>query len=112
MSHSELHSGDDLRVLRAHIGRLAMTCELDLGHGETVARLLAGDHSLCHGHRREAELLRALLILRYRLEASVSEDLGIAGLTKLWQQHDDILARHDFSGRGQSPRNDPGRAAR
>lgn len=112
MAHSELHSGDDLRVLRFHVGRLAMICELDLGRGETVAQLLEGDHVACHSHRREAELLRALLILLYRLEASVSEDLGIAGLTKLWREHDDLLARHDFSGRGESPRNGPGPRSR
>ena len=97
MSQSELHSGDDLLALRTHIGRLAMVCDLDISHDATVSRLLAGDFSGCHDHRREAELLRALLVLLYRLEASISEDLGIDGLIGLWQRHNALLIEHGFS---------------
>jgi hypothetical protein len=101
MSHNELHGGDDLLALRTHIGRLAMVGGVDIGNDAVVALLLAGDFSGFHLAAREAELLRALLVLLYRLEASVSEDLGIEGLTRLWRQHDDLLARHGFPVRSQ-----------
>lgn len=94
MSRSE-PLDDDLFVLRTRIGRLAMACNLDISHGETVTRLLSGELGHGHRHGREAELLRALLILLYRLEASVSEDLGIDGLVRLWQQHNDLLVLQD-----------------
>jgi hypothetical protein len=73
MSHCELQAGDDLLALRSQIGRLAVICNVDMSHDDTVSRLLAGDYEHCHHHDREAELLRALLVLLYRLEASVSE---------------------------------------
>lgn len=96
MSHSELHSGDDLLALRTHIGRLAIVCGVDISSDGNISRVLAGDFGQCHDHRREAELLRALLVLLYRLETSVSEDLGVEGLVGLWHQHNQILASHGF----------------
>ncbi len=97
MSYMEtLHEADDLLALRTEIGRLAMACDLDISRDDNISRLLAGDYSLCHKHGRQAELLRALLVLLYRLETSVSEDLGIDGLVKLWQEHNGLLALHGF----------------
>lgn len=96
ISINELHNGDDLLALRTHIGRMAIACGVDISRNDNVSRVLAGDFSLCRAHGREAELLRALLVLLYRLETSISEDLGIDGLVDLWQQHNDILALHGF----------------
>jgi len=96
MSHSELHSGDDLLALRTHIGRMAIVCGVDISRDENVGRILAGDFSQCSGHGREAGVLRALLVLLYRLETSVSEDIGIDGLVSLWQQHSALLVQHGF----------------
>ena len=93
---SALHGGDDLLALRTHIGRLAVVCGVDISRDENVARLLAGDYSQCRHRSDKAEVLRALLVLLYRLEASVSEDLGIDGLIDLWQQHNAVLIRHGF----------------
>jgi hypothetical protein len=101
MSHCELQAGDDLLALRSQIGRLAVICNVDVSHDDTVRRLLAGDYGHCHHHDREAELLRALLVLLYRLEASVSEDLGIQGLVALWKQHSEVLVRHGFTADSQ-----------
>lgn len=94
MSQSELHSGDDLLALRTHIRRIAIVCGVDISRDENVGRLLAGDFSQCRAHGREAEVLRALLVLLYRLETSVSEDIGIDGLISLWQQHSALLVQH------------------
>lgn len=107
MSQSELHSGDDLLALRTHIGRLAIACDLDISHSDTVKRLLAGEFSQDLGHRREVEVLRALLVLLYRLETSVSEDLGIDGLVHLWQQHNKVLVLHGFPVQSQPVPNGP-----
>lgn len=96
MSLSEMHGGDDLLALRTQIGRLAVLCDVDISRDGNLTRLLEGDYSECHQHPREAELLRALLVLLYRLETSVSEDLGIEGLVRLWGQHNNLLALHGF----------------
>ena len=45
------------------------------------------------GDRQKAQELSAMLTLLLRLEASSSEDLGIAGLHRLWHEHGKILAR-------------------
>ena len=96
MSLNELHEGDDLLALRTQIGRLALVCGVDISRDDNVTHLLSGDYSRCHQHPREAELLRALLVLLYRLESSVSEDLGIDRLVRLWGQHDTLLIEHGF----------------
>ena len=96
MSLNEMHEGDALLTLRTQIGRLAVLCNVDISRDDNVTHLLSGDYSECHQHPREAELLRALLVLLYRLETSVSEDLGIDGLVRLWGQHNDLLALHGF----------------
>ena len=107
MTHGKLHSGDDLLALRTHIGRMAIVCGVDISHEDNVSLLLAGDYSQCHEHGREAEVLRAMLVLLYRLESSVSEDLGIDGLVSLWQQHNSVLVLHGFPVRSQPVPNDP-----
>lgn len=107
MPQSELHSGDDLLALRTHIDRLAIACNLDIHHGGTVTRLLAGEYSHDRHHGHEVEVLRALLVLLYRLEASVSEDLGIDGLVRLWQQHNKVLVQHSFPHQSQPMPNGP-----
>lgn len=101
MSLSELHSGDDLLALRTHIGRMAIACGVDVSRDDNVGLLLAGDFSRCKRHGREEEVLRALLVLLYRLETSVSEDLGVDGLIGLWRTHNDILALHGFPAASQ-----------
>ena len=101
MMLSELHSGDDLLALRTHIGRMAIVCGVDISRDDNVGRLLAGDFSQCLWHGREEEVLRALLVLLYRLETSISDDLGVDGLLDLWRTHDDSLTRHGFPANSQ-----------
>ena len=103
-----LHNGADLLALHAHIGRLAIACGVDISRNDTVSRVLAGDFSLCHAQGCEAELLRALLVLLYRLETSISEDLGVDGLVDLWRQHNEILALYGVPDQTQPALNGPG----
>lgn len=88
--------GEDLLALRRAITLLAKRCQIDLADRAALRRLLDGDFSDCRavtGDVRDGQDLRALLTLLFRLEASSSEDLGIAGLRRLWRQHGKVLAR-------------------
>lgn len=90
------HACEDILALRRAIAHLAERCDLDLADPVAVRHLLDDDSSRGQGCAREfqdADELRAMLTLLFRLEASSSEDLGIAGLHRLWTQHSEILAR-------------------
>ncbi len=83
---------ENMRSLQQLIGQLADQCGVNLGERQAVRRLL--DLSGPQSAPAVARELRSLLILRYRLEASCSEDLGYEGMNGLWQQLDDTLRRH------------------
>ena len=90
------HASEDILALRRVIAQLADRCDLDLSDPFAVRHFLDGDSS--HGQEsaqqhQVCEELRSMLTLLFRLEASSSEDLGIAGLHRLWMQHGEILAR-------------------
>lgn len=90
------HASEDILALRRVIAHLADRCDLDLADPVAVRHFLDGDSSHDQAGDREAQFcdeLRAMLTLLFRLEASSSEDLGIAGLHRLWMQHSEILAR-------------------
>jgi len=86
------HAPEDMLSLQQLIGRLAAECGVNLEERQAVRRLL--DLSGPIASPAMASELRALLILRYRLEAACSEDLGCEGMNGLWQQLDDTLRRH------------------
>jgi hypothetical protein len=81
---------------RRVIAHLADRCGLDLEDKCAVRSFLDGDIAhywqLIADHPDYQEL-RTMLTLLFRLEVSSSEDLGIAGLHRLWHQHSEILAR-------------------
>ena len=83
---------ENMRSLQQLIGQLADQCGVNLGERQAVRRLL--DLSGPQSAPAIARELRSLLILRYRLEASCSEDLGYEGMNGLWRQLDDTLRRH------------------
>ena len=90
------HAAEDILALRRVIAHLADRCELDLADPYAVRHFLDGDSSQGQASKHEhqdCDELRAMLTLLFRLEASSSEDLGIAGLHRLWMQHSEILAR-------------------
>ena len=90
------HACEDILALRRVIAHLADRCDLDLADPYAVRNFLDGgsshDQESAREHR-DSDELRAMLTLLFRLEASSSEDLGIAGLHRLWMQHSEILAR-------------------
>lgn len=90
------HACEDILALRRVIAHLADRCDLDLADPYAVRHFLDGGCSHDQASAREqqdSDELRAMLTLLFRLEASSSEDLGIAGLHRLWMQHSEILAR-------------------
>lgn len=89
------HAREELQSLRQLIEALAPRCGLDLKDRAASRRFRDGqapgpgesiDPRLC-------EELRGMLILLLRLEGCSSEDIGFAGMQRLWQRHDDILMR-------------------
>ncbi len=95
MHHTAFEIADapeNMRSLRQLIGQLADQCGVNLGERQAIRRLL--DLSGPQSAPAVALELRSLLILRYRLEAACSEDLGYEGMNGLWRQLDDTLRRH------------------
>lgn len=87
---------EDIQALRRVIAQLADHCAIDLSDRAVLRRVLDGDFcaaAAAPNDRRQIQELSAMLTLLFRLEASSSEDLGIAGLLGLWREHGRILAR-------------------
>ncbi|WP_428827790.1 hypothetical protein ACLIKD_07405 [Azonexus sp. IMCC34842] len=88
------HNPEDLQALRRLIARLAPPCGLDLSDKSAVRRFLDGAQPAPQGAAETGQELRAMLILLFRLETCSSEDLGFAGLRRLWLEHSETLARY------------------
>lgn len=89
-------SCEDIQALRRIIAHFAGRCRIDLADSTVFRGLLDGDFRAAKvptADRQKAQELSAMLTLLLRLEASSSEDLGIAGLHRLWHEHGKILAR-------------------
>jgi hypothetical protein len=85
---------EDLLTLRRAIAQLAERCHVDLTERTALRRILDGDFSCCQATELEdCRQLAAMLTLLFRLEACSSEDIGMAGLRRLWRQHGRVLAR-------------------
>jgi hypothetical protein len=97
MSILETGSTDEaLLPLHRMIVRLADRCGLDLGNSAVVRRFLDGDFSQCKApdwDPHSCHDLHSMITVFFRIEASNSEDLGITGLHRLWNQQDEILNR-------------------
>lgn len=88
---------EDLQALRRVIEDLARQHRIDLANPEVIARLTAGDAANIEP-QRFAEL-SSMLRLLFRLQGSSSEDLGVSGLCRLWERHQEILRRFGSGGR-------------
>lgn len=87
--------GQELAALRQAIEHLAARGCLDINAPSTIRHLMSGNFAafpeacplLCGE-------LRQMLTLLYRQEDCNSEDIGIAGLQRLWRLHGEIVAAH------------------
>jgi hypothetical protein len=94
-------SADDkeFQSLLRLIAHRADHCNLDLNDSSAIKRFMDYDFSHCKALTRESQdclELHSMLTLLFRLQASTSEDIGITGLRRLWQQLGEILARSQF----------------
>lgn len=90
--------GDDLLALRRIIHHHAPLCGLDTADAASVRQFMNGTFpspaALNPDSLQACREMRAMLILLLRLEASTSEDLGFDAICRLWQHHNEILARY------------------
>ena len=94
------HYDEEIEALDKRIGRLALLCGADLSRHEVVIGLIKGNMAVCEhaqqiapGHREE---LRALLMMKYRIEASCVDAIGAEQCARLIAEQDDKLRRHGF----------------
>lgn len=90
----------EIHALEQRIGRLALLCGADLSHPEVVIGLIKGNFSGClrrdtvaPQHRDE---LRALLMMKYKIEVSCIDAIGAAECAQLIAEQDERLRRRGF----------------
>ena len=102
---SELeHFDREIYELDERIGRLALICGADLSQPEVVGALIKGQFEVCK-HRTSLsktglEELRGLLMLKYKIEASCVDSLGVADFARVVAEQDAQLSRRGFSLKG------------
>lgn len=100
------HYDEELYALDQRIARLALACGADLARQDVVIGLIKGHWDLCaqaqHVPARTREELRALLMLKYRIEVSCVDALGADDCRRLIATQEERLAR-----RGLPPTHPP-----
>lgn len=98
---SGLHNYDsEIHALDERIGRLALLCGADISRPEAVVGLIKGNFGVCS--RQEASALdhqkelRALLMMKYRIEVGCIDSIGAADCAKLIAEQDERLRRSGF----------------
>ena len=94
------HYDEQIEELDRRIGRLALLCGADLSRRDVVVGLIRGQFEQCEHadalaapHRAE---LRALLMLKYKIEVSCIGDLGAEHCAQLIAEQDEKLRRRGF----------------
>ena len=89
--------GEELRALEERLERLALACGVDLHNRAVVTSLIRGDFAVCErGSFPKRDELRALLMLKYRIESRCIDDLGAGDCMRIVEQVDADLARRGF----------------
>lgn len=98
---SELeHFDREIYALDERIARLSLICGVDLSRTETVAGLIKGHFETCahanyvSAHHRDE--LRALLMMKYKIESSCIDTLGVEDCVRLVSEQSDRLRRSGF----------------
>lgn len=104
---SELeHYDREIYELDERIGRLALACGADLSKREVVIGLIKGQFEGCThtgalSKARQAEL-RALLMLKYKIEASCVDAMGVADCARVIAEQDGRLRQRGFPPESQA----------
>lgn len=106
MSESQ-HYDSQIHALDERIGRLALLCGADLSRPEVVVGLIKGNFSVC-SHRDDVaqqhrEEIRALLMMKYRIEVSCINAIGATDCAKLISEQDERLRRGGFPPQSIAP---------
>ncbi len=103
----EHHYDDEIRALDTRIGRLALLCGADLSKRDVVIGLIKGNFSVCafpaSAHLDSLKELRALLMMKYKIEASCVDAIGAAECARLISAQDDDLRRSGFPPQSLAP---------
>lgn len=99
------HYDREIYELDERIGRLALLCGADLSRPDVVVALIKGRFEVCTrdeavSKARRVEL-RALLMLKYKIEADCVDALGAAHCARLIAEQDARLRLRGFPPRSQ-----------
>lgn len=68
---------ETVEAIDLEIAQLAIMCQVKLLDPGVIDRVLANDQSLCHaGHETAFEKLRGMVVLHYRAQEQLAEELG------------------------------------
>lgn len=93
------HYDEQIEALDKQIARLALLCGADLSRNEVVIALIKGNYATCNAHvgdPKYREELRALLMMKYKIEASCVDAIGAEHCAQLIAEQDDKLRRAGF----------------
>lgn len=103
----EHHYDGEIHALDTRIGRLAMLCGADLSRREVIIGLIKGNFSVCtHTETAPADSLkelRALLMMKYKIEASCVDAIGANDCARLIAEQDEKLRRSGFPPQALAP---------
>lgn len=94
----------DIQALRRVIENLARQHRIDLTDRAVIGRIVDDDTTIIDTTGIDPQLFEefsSMLRLLFRLEFSSSEDLGVSGLSRLWERHREILRRFGSTSRTQ-----------
>ena len=101
------HFEMEIHALDERIGRLALLCGADISRPESVLRLIKRQFETCtHGdavgmqHRDE---LRSLLIMKYQIEVSCIDAMGVQDCARLIVEQNERLRRSGFPPESLAP---------
>lgn len=94
------HYDSEIHALDQRIGRLALVCGVNLSDRMVVVAIIKGDFSHCSHRDKVAqehrEELRALLMMKYRIEAGCIHAMGAKECSRLVAEQDERLRRAGF----------------
>ncbi len=99
------HYDEELAALDKRIGRLALLCRADLSDQSVIIHLIKGQFDACPDpHAIDAahlQELRALLMMKYKIETSCVDALGAEQCAKIIRDQDQCMQRLGFPAHGK-----------
>ena len=101
------HYEGEIQAVDARIARLALLCGADISRIDIVSNLIKGNFAVCT-HANSTALgtlqeLRALLMMKYRIEASCVNAIGAGDCARLIAAQDEKLRHSGFPPESLAP---------